>query len=435
MIFLHITDDDLTIHRVSAANSAHVRQFDETSSLEHIFDDRPDWYGYNVNIWTIVTKLPFTGIINGVLGGVDVEACKAIFTYANMSYHIIIGQLPRDYLLFRRSLEQLLRNGSIHLVISRVGFNNPYGEILVLRDTDGSCLLIPKSQTRNFIYHIVHPFEFNTWLLIAAVILLDVILGSFFPIAFPHNLVMILLFKDSTPDHEQTRWTRFYCFACTVLLFLLSKAYLSKAVIYMTLTRYTPDMNSIAEFISSDIPLLIQSGIASFLNDSDLMNQLLSKTIEDPNFYFHLDSNQYAYFVLCSFGQQLIDRQVMDSYLRHGRDGKRMFYLLNERVEWKFSQMVLQYRFMYYARFKEALSWLDEAGLWDKWLNDVQKKYDQQLQYELRDEGDILFLEDLVAIWYVVAAGWTVSGVTFLVEMIWNLLKRCSDRRGHRKAW
>nr|NP_001345649.1 ionotropic receptor 154 [Aedes aegypti] len=425
--FIHVTDNDLIVHRISPANTADVRHFNVNSSVELIFDDKPDWYSFNVNIYSSATCFPFTIIINGSWCGLDVEAFKAIFDHANMSYHFIRQQPNLDRLVSHRLEEQLLRNGTIHM-LTRNFFRGPYGEELLLRDTFGGCLLVPKSQKRNFIYHLVHPFEFDTWIVIAAIILLNLILGLIFPIAFPHNLILILLFGDSVADHEQTRWTRFYCFACTVFLFLLSEAYLAKAIIYMTLTRYAPDMKTLAEFSASGIPLLIPLGGKRVLNNSKLMSQLVSNSVEDPYFYFHLDSNKYAYVLPCILGQQLINRQVKDHYLRHGREGKRMFYLLNEWIERSYGHMTIQYQFLYYARFEQAVRWLGDTGLWDKWLNDMQIKYDKEMQYELRDESDILFLEDLVSVWYVVAGGWTVSALAFVVEVAWNCLKKNCKR-------
>ncbi|KXJ62487.1 hypothetical protein RP20_CCG006904 [Aedes albopictus] len=426
MIFIHITNDDLTVHRISAANFTHIRTFNTNESLERIFDDRQDWQGYNVNIFARSRHYPYSAVVDDVLVGVDVEACKAIFEHGNMSYKFVV--LPHysslDHIMLRKAVDELLDSAFIHVIAGRVGTASPYGQTVVVRDTDGVCLMVPRRHQRNFIYHLVHPFELDTWMVVAFVLVLDMILGVCFPIAFPHNLIMILLFGDSLADHEQTRWTRFYCFTCTVLLFLLSEAYLAKAIIYMTMTRYAPDMKTIAEFVASDFPILIDTGVMSSFNESETMSKLLSKTVEDPNFYFHMDSSVYAYMVACGLGRRLVDRQVIDNYIKHGREGKRRFYLVKERIMWYYHDMVVQYQFMYYARFREMVEWLGDAGLWDKWINDLHENEERYSQYELRDEDDILFLEDLAAVWYLVLVGWTISGMTILLEMAWNYFKR-----------
>ncbi|XP_038106853.1 uncharacterized protein LOC119766400 [Culex quinquefasciatus] len=146
---------------------------------------------------------------------------------------------------------QVLDNGTIDIVVGFTVFESLSFDRLNVYDRIGACLMLPKNLQRNFIYHLTHPFELETWLVIVAVLVLDHFLTRLFPRAFPHNLIIILIFGDSLPDHHQTRWTRFYCFACTVLLFLFTEAYLAKAMLYMTVTRYTSNMRTLAEAIES----------------------------------------------------------------------------------------------------------------------------------------------------------------------------------------
>ncbi|XP_039450274.2 uncharacterized protein LOC120429143 [Culex pipiens pallens] len=164
------------------------------------------------------------------------------------------------YSSYRARVERDLASKSIDMIISRAIFANAFAEQMYVFDKIGLCLVLPKSLSRNVVYHLVHPFQLNIWLLILAVLCLDLLLVRFCPNTFPNNLVMILLFGDPTPDHRHPRWKRFYCFACTVLLFILSEAYLIKVIRYMTVTRYTPDMRSVNEVLKSELQFKVPVG-------------------------------------------------------------------------------------------------------------------------------------------------------------------------------
>ncbi|EDS40415.1 conserved hypothetical protein [Culex quinquefasciatus] len=396
------------------------------SSLMDVLDDRCDWSHYEVRIQTIGTRPPYATLANGELTGLDIEVCKAVFGSARIRYRFVMASNQQiTYSSYRAKVERDLASKSIDMIISRAIFANAFAEQMYVFDKIGLCLVLPKSLSRNVVYHLVHPFQLNIWLLILAVLCLDLLLVRFCPNTFPNNLVMILLFGDPTPDHRHPRWKRFYCFACTVLLFILSEAYLIKVIRYMTVTRYTPDMRSVNEVLKSDLQFKVPVGtkqqMAAENAVTDIHLNMLRRMIEVENFRYDRMDREYGYMVVCSLGETLLKQLISQEIEEFGyRAARRKFYLLEEMLDWSWRYYAVANHFTYYGRLGLVTSWINEAGLWNKWMADFGTRVSSDRQaYALWDEDSILGLEDIAAVWYLIGTGWIVSGGALLLEWIW----------------
>ncbi|KAL1381512.1 hypothetical protein pipiens_013409 [Culex pipiens pipiens] len=414
LLMVDTSHDPLRVHRVSPADHHSTEIFYENSSLATILDDRNDWRGREVNVMYSPADPPYSVSVDGRLTGLDIELCRSIFDQAGIRYRFVERPpiTSPDYGKYQLLVFKFLNDKNIHMMVSSVLFKSPFSTALTVFDKTGFCLIIPKNLQRNVVYHLVHPFKYNVWLLIAAFLALDLILARLFVEAFPHNLIMILLFGDSLADHQQTRCTRYYCFFCAVLLFLLSEAYLAKAIIYMTITRYTPDMQTLDEVFASDVMFKVPPGSTQFFkNQGDIYHRLYQRSIEDPNFRYDMADDRYGYMVSCRYGEYLIERHVRQEILDFGQRGaKRRFYMLDQMVSWEFRRYMVMKHFTFYGRFKRATNWLFEGGLWDKWEAMYRFDYKKDgFDFHMWDEDDILALEDIVAIWYLMATGLVIS--------------------------
>lgn len=428
LLFVDISRDPPQVQRVSPADHESTI-FPENATFATIFDDRDDWKSREVNIMFNPGDPPYTMKLGEKLTGLDIEVCRVVFDHAGIRYRFVERPpiTSPDYAKYRSSVLKYLETERIELMVSSLGFKSPFGVELRVFDKKGFCLILPRNLQRNIIYHLVHPFEYNVWLLIVTILLLDLLLIRFFSQAFPHNLVMILLFGDSCADHQQTRPTRYYCFSCTVLLFLLSEAYLAKAIIYMTVTRYTPDMKTLAEVITSEIQFKVPPGGKQPLDRQNYVHdRLWQQSFEVPGFRYDMADDRYGYMASCRYGEYLIERHVRQEILDLGhRAAKRRFYLLDEMVDWEFRFYVAANHFTFYRRMELAVNWLYEAGLWDRWV--TMFRYDWGyggFNHHLWDEDDILALEDIMAIWYLMAIGFGVASVVFLLEKICFRVKK-----------
>lgn len=410
----------LNIYRVSSADGR-LLTYGRNSSFEMILDDRRDWKDHVVRIMTIDNFLPRSAFVNGQFVGTDIETCKAIFESARMRYRFVVNPKGPNHLETQQMVGQVLDNGTIDIVVGFTVFESLSFDRLNVYDRIGACLMLPKNLQRNFIYHLTHPFELETWLVIVAVLVLDYFLTRLFPSAFPHNLIIILIFGDSLPDHHQTRWTRFYCFACTVLLFLFTEAYLAKAMLYMTVTRYTPDVRTLAEAIESGINVKAPIGTKVTI-DRNTLPLLWERTIEERNFPYTMDNDEFAYLIDCTYGSLLIQQHVERELRTLGhREAKRRFYLLEEMISWTQRFYTIARHFTFRDHLMLATVWCFEGGLWDHWKDAFRGRAGVAERTRLWDENDVLSLEDMVAIWLVLAFGWTISVGVFLVEAIWGV--------------
>ncbi|XP_038106876.1 uncharacterized protein LOC119766414 [Culex quinquefasciatus] len=428
-LFVDISCDPPQVQRVSPADHKSTI-FAENATFSTIFDDRDDWKSREVHIMFNPRDPPYTLETGGSLTGLDIEVCRAVFDHAGIRYRFVERPpiTSPDYAKYRSSVLKYLETERIELMVSSLVFQSPFGVELRVFDKKGFCLILPKNLQRNVIYHLVHPFEYSVWILIVMILFLDLLLIRLFPLAFPHNLVMILLFGDSCADHQQTRPTRYYCFGCTVLLFLLSEAYLAKAIIYMTVTRYTPDMKTLAEVIASEIQFkLPPGGKQPFDRQNYVHDRLWQQSFEVADFRYDMADDRYGYMASCRYGEYLIERHVRQEILDFGhRAAKRRFYLLDEMVEWEFRYYVAANHFTFYRRMELAVNWLYEAGLWDRWMTQFRYNWGYGgFNHHLWDENDILALEDILAIWYIMAIGLGVAAAVFLLEKMSFRVKKC----------
>ncbi|KAL1373416.1 hypothetical protein pipiens_005184 [Culex pipiens pipiens] len=372
ILLVDISTSPPQYHRLTPVDKRHLT-FPANSSPTDVLDDRRDWRHYEVRIQTIGTRPPYATLANVELTGLDIEVCKAVFGSARIRYRFVMASNQQiTYSSYRARVEHDLASKSIDMIISRAIFANAFAEHMYVYDKIGLCLVLPKSLSRNVVYHLVHPFQLNIWLLILAVLCLDLLLVRFYPSTFPNNLV----------------------------------------IRYMTVTRYTPDMRSVNEVLKSDLQFKVPVGtkqqMAAENAVTDIHHNMLGRLIEVENFRYDQMDPEYGYMVVCSLGETLLKQLISQEIEEFGyRAARRKFYLLEEMLDWSWRYYAVANHFTYYGRLRLVTSWINEAGLWNKWMADFGTRVSSDRQaYALWDEDSILGLEDIAAVWYLLGTGW-----------------------------
>ncbi|KFB45770.1 hypothetical protein ZHAS_00013745 [Anopheles sinensis] len=304
-----------------------------------------------------------------------------------------------------------------HLVDSR--FNRmdhrlSFEHTLYFREQSGWYLVCPERKERDFLQPLLKPFSMGIWIVIAALFVTCWMLQFLFPMTYRYDLVGITFFGGGGTEYEHPFQFRIVTFTLIVLLFFLSEAYNTKLISLMTFSKFYKQPETLEEFARSDYRILaVPSSLEMSLG---LKHNFLSLS-ETRREERRLGPRKNE--VYCSIMNQGIAFSVVGIGLENYAVP---LYMIREPVIVDRSLVQFNRHSPFYDMFQMYFDRFNDAGLWINLIDRCMHalgKVRPHLQGSEQFQEVIFYFNDLTCIWILVIAGWLVSGITFVFELIW----------------
>ncbi|EDS28473.1 conserved hypothetical protein [Culex quinquefasciatus] len=215
-------------------------------------------------------------------------------------------------------------------------------------------------------------------------------------------------------QHKLPRFQRSMFLTLSIVVFLLSEAYLAKMFSYIMNERYESHLESLEEFERTTIPLCI-----NFEVEEAYRNTILQIS---PNLHSRLvqrnDSKEWHDMASCSW---LVFHQMAELFVNYKLNHdpitlRKKLYMLPQILGWHQSQHSISRKGPFLKRFAMTYQRVNEAGLYEHWKELTNHQYIQRKWSSLT----VLGWDDLLSLWYILGYGFALSVVVLLGEIVFK---------------
>lgn len=241
------------------------------------------------------------------------------------------------------------------------------------------------------------------------------IVGKILPKHFPRGIFNQLFYGSIIVEYKMYRIERVTLFALTILLFLLGEAYLAKLFQFMFNYQYEPHSKSVEDLLSSSYTIQAEEPFYRThleITFPQLKGQIEQTTVE-------------AYFRTCDTAKVLVLPCHYALFLTASKEnvdpntGFLKYYVLPERVPLLTNAYTHSRVQPFSRRFTTFYAELHEAGLLEHWFEASKADWLSIAESRL----DLVKFEHLFSLWKLLATGFGVAGLVFIVELMWNWLE------------
>ncbi|KFB45781.1 hypothetical protein ZHAS_00013757 [Anopheles sinensis] len=289
-----------------------------------------------------------------------------------------------------------------------------FAHTIFFREQSGVYLVCPVRTKRDFLQPLLKPFSMGIWVVLGVLFVTCRVLQFLFPRTYRYDLVGITFFGGGGTEYEHPFKFRIVTFTLILLLFFLSEAYNTKLISLMTFTKFFKQPETLKEFVDSDYRILASTYAAKTY--SDVGDKFLSLP-ETRREEWRLGSRKHE--IYCSPVYQAI---VLPADALSLKDYAVPLYVIPEPIAVDRSVLQFHQNSPFYELFQIYFDRFNDAGLWINLVNHLvhvlgKVSSDQQIDEQFHEV--IFYFDDLTCIWLLVIAGWLVSGITFVGEVIW----------------
>lgn len=301
-------------------------------------------------------------------------------------------------------LSQLFARGSIH-VINEFKPVKKFSEIMVTSSQPGLCFMIPEKVIGSLFNHLLRPFTVSAVIGVTIYIIVSQLSNKWFSAQLPRSILEQIFFGSLLAGYKMSRIERFTLFVGSTLLFILSEAYTAKLFQFVFNQKNEPHLQLVNDL--SRLNNLIYGEEFHISRLQELYPQLQNRTR-----IIHNQTDDYLKNeVIC---KPCIFTTMYERSTRNinSATGARKYYILPEKIAMlteaythsRFHPFTLMFK-MIYARFEEAglVNFCVRSSLLDSHFNEQKRP-------------DILESDDLFSLWKLVAVGYVISTVVFIVE-------------------
>uniref|UniRef100_A0A182KF69 Ionotropic glutamate receptor L-glutamate and glycine-binding domain-containing protein n=1 Tax=Anopheles christyi TaxID=43041 RepID=A0A182KF69_9DIPT len=290
----------------------------------------------------------------------------------------------------------------LDLTFAYTSFRPHYMHDVSFKERGGYCILCPFHTERDFLSHLLKPFSFGIWAVLAALLIGCRLLGHLFPHLFERNLLEQIFFTAGNP-HGQPFPTRIVTFSAAVLIFFLSEAYNAKIISLMSDSKYFGRPETVRELIESDLKVAIPGVRASLLADS-LPGKLVSKRRAEA---LYRERGQLMFDEYCTVTHCYM--AYLQTTVGRGVHGFQQ-YVLRDMVLENLQTIQLATHSPFYGTFVEYYERYFQSGIWLYRLEYMNRKLVREMGSLGNRLGEVVFhFEDLVCVWVLIVVGWVLS--------------------------
>ncbi|KAI5708274.1 hypothetical protein M8J77_019568 [Diaphorina citri] len=224
--------------------------------------------------------------------------------------------------------------------------------------------------------------------------------------------------------------------------FIVTNAFQGSLFTFISTPVYYPDVNTFAELDHSGLPLWTSSSgwDELFIEDPHLEN-LAKRIIRHNESSIRASASHFAGFQRINTHSRGLLRNIIQ--IRNARNVTRHLHVMRETLITYFISYVLLTESPYRNRIDQLLSYIDEAGLVQKWMTKMNRSLLARftpLGHTVEKSANIFKLDDLRAPFMLLFAGLIISWVALAGELVvdrWrrhtklrNLIGIVRDRRG-----
>lgn len=329
--------------------------------------------------------------------------------------------------------ERQIINKRLDIITIRL-LDSPLVDSVYENQFHGMVLLVPEKLRGSFFKHLLIPFTNTVWIFILILIIVCLIVNNILKRCLTRNILLIVFFGTAIAEHKLPRFQRSMFLTLSIVVFLLSEAYLAKMFSYIMNERYESHLESLEEFERTTIPLCI-----NFEVEEAYRNTILQIS---PNLHSRLvqrnDSKEWHDMASCSW---LVFHQMAELFVNYKLNHdpitlRKKLYMLPQILGWHQSQHSISRKGPFLKRFARTYQRVNEAGLYEHWKELTNHQYIQRKWSSLT----VLGWDDLLSLWYILGYGFALSVVVLLGEIVFKsgwvfYMRKCGSiaKRGGRK--
>jgi hypothetical protein len=205
----------------------------------------------------------------------------------------------------------------------------------------------------------------------------------------------------------------FYCLQ-------INNVYQSSLIGFLTNPGHLPRINDLDGLLESGIELGIQSGLKYYLNDtSDPRNKRILKSNIECDFnssLMCLDRMAYKGDFAVAGGRNGLE---FLSHIKYMKNGKPLYVPLKDNIKQGYMVIYLRKGNVLLKRIDSIVLRLQNAGLIDKWINDIRRKFGKHFGNVPNNDGFCaLTMSHLEGAYSLLLLGMLLSIMTWFIEII-----------------
>lgn len=299
------------------------------------------------------------------------------------------------------------------------------------KNPDSMVLMIPKGKPFNVLEMFLKPFTVEAWIALLILLCSMELVQFKWPTIFKNDPILLLVCGlERCSLHYANRRERLIFLPLILIFFLMSNAYESKLLSFMTQKPSHANFETLRQVLDSELKIKFNHfAIGSMAEDEDpLLAPLLVNNTDDVLYVDGIHAYLKDSYLAEGMVRQLIN---YDFNLRRPK-----YVVLKERlsihiyaywVEWKTPLRGMFY-YTYQIFFESGLQGKWKQHSWDQQALTERFKYREQL-LEINEEI-MLGIKDLIPAWIALGIGLLLSGVAFIGEF---LAKGCPAVFGKRR--
>lgn len=413
----------------------------EASTFEEFFADKLlDMHGFAYETIS-AQQYPVVFLKNGTISGTNFEFIQTIAKHQNAEVYWEVLVNHQSY----SKIVSMLSNRQVDLSLNTVvSFTVEAANVFKTFNTfesDGACIMLPYPDKKTFFTFMMKPFDLWTWIAITVTTAALMIVWHLSNKHSTPNPTSAGLFFFATLQfflgqsaklHERRLVQKLISQLMMLMTFVLGNAYQSVLISLMAESRNGDQITTIEEIIDSNFTFQVDKTFLKMFRDSGQYQELANKitsVVPLGKFYFDKLSEAKVGLIYSCSTIDAFFRDTKDLFLTE-RNAIDYFYKLPMKF-YSFYKMLPTAAYSPFVEKFQGYSYkIFESGVRQHWEKMISfEDMTSVRQREANASDDLLNLEDMSGVFYILGIGLAVAFIVFMAELMWH---RCMKYRTKR---
>jgi Ligand-gated ion channel. len=232
--------------------------------------------------------------------------------------------------------------------------------------------------------------------------------------------VLSMMVSESVCKKPKHTGSQIFFLLWSVYCLLINNAYQSSLIGFLANPGNLPRINDLDNLLESGLELGIQNGIQEFFSDAlDPRNKRILKSYVECNEYnYDLCLKRMAYEGNLAVAGGRIGLEFL-AHTKYMKDGKPLYVPFKDNIQQGYMVIYLPRGSILLERINSIVLRLQNAGIIDKWVNDIRRKFGKHFDKALpEDDFCVLTLAHLEGAFYLLLLGMLLSTTVWFLEII-----------------
>ncbi|XP_053672117.1 uncharacterized protein LOC128722473 [Anopheles nili] len=365
---------------------------------------------------------PFIYALNESIEGEDIQLFKLFYGRLGIKLNIELINCNQS----ETTVMQCISDQNNSIILNRLGFDSYQQQCLVdTIEIHKNAIFVPRGRLLTIVEILMIPFDTSVWILFAILFVIFALLHRYAARMFQNNLFLLALFGwEKRTLHKTGRCEKLVAIGLIVLCFQLMCAYETLLISGMINWPSKPDPQTLEDLRKANIPVFVDA--RHYDIDRTYFNLEGIKLISTYKF---VELKKEA-FINNLFVLQLLQNDIFNIDPNSGG----YLYVILEQTIW---HDVYFYYFRKNSIFREPFARFRrqafEAGLHQHWRQQMILQYGRRRHVSYQKihhntiEQNTIRLDNLRALFIILALLWCASGIVFLCELAICRLKKQSN--------